>query len=357
MRALALSKGLICGALLSATPALCDPIEDFYRGRQVSLVLSTGAGGGYASYGHAFAPFFTKHIPGNPNIVVQNMPGAGGIRAMQFFNTVAPRDGSVLGLVHSSVPFAPLYGIKGATFDPRAMNWIGSINSSEAICVSWAASGVTQWKDLYDKTYIVGGTGAGSQMETMPAMINKLFGTKIKIISGYTGGNDVYLAMERGEVHGRGSNAWASYKATQPDWLKDGKINLLAQIGLAKDPELPNVPLLMDLGTTPEDRAALKLLSGVAAVGRPLVMGPAVPPERVAALRRAFDLTVKDPAYIAELQKINLPLNAMGGEELQKIVTDMVNTPKPIVERLIKAIEGRDVKELAKDDATKGGAK
>ncbi|HET9149010.1 MAG TPA: tripartite tricarboxylate transporter substrate-binding protein, partial [Alphaproteobacteria bacterium] len=168
-----------------------DAVADFYKGKSINWVLSAGAGGGYSQYAHAFAPFFQKHIPGQPNLVIQNMPGAGGIRAMKFFSSVAPKDGSTIGLVHSSVPFAPLFGIKGASFDARTMQWIGSINRASAICVAWHTSPIKTIKDLWDKQFIVGGTGAGSQMETMPAMLDKLFGMKIKIISGYKGGNEV----------------------------------------------------------------------------------------------------------------------------------------------------------------------
>ena len=191
---------LATAALATAAPACA---QDFYKGKQIFWILSAGEGGGYSSYARAFAPFFEKAIPGSPNIVIQNMPGAGGIRAMMHLANVAPKDGTVIGMVHSSVPFAPLYGTKGANFDPRQMNWIGSISRATAICVAWHTSGVREWKDLFEKEYIVGGTGAGSQMETLPALLNKLYGTKIRIVSGYKGGNDVYLAMERGEVSGR----------------------------------------------------------------------------------------------------------------------------------------------------------
>src|SRR5215467_7963850 len=194
---------LLAVAAVGTTPASADPIEDFYKGRTINWILSAGAGGGYSSYAHVFAPYLSAHIPGKPNIVVQNMPGAGGIRAMIYLANIAPKDGTTIGMVHSSVPFAPLYGIRGANFDPRRMNWIGSINAATGICVSWTASGITTWRDLFEKEFVVGGTGAGSQMETMPAMINRLFGTRIKVVSGYKGGNEVYLAMERGEVHGR----------------------------------------------------------------------------------------------------------------------------------------------------------
>ena len=331
MRALASCCGLMATALASVSPALCDPVADFYRGKQVSLVLSTGAGGGYASYAHAFAPYLSKHIPGNPTIVVQNMPGAGGLRAMQYFASVAPRDGSVLGLVHSSVPFAPLYGIKGATFDPRAMNWLGSINSSEAICVSWAASGVTQWKDLFDKTYIVGGTGAGSQMETMPAMINTLFGTKIKIISGYTGGNDVYLAMERGEVHGRCGGLVSSINSTRPDWFGSKKVVVPIAVALERNRLFPDTPAIYEFATDDRTRRILKLILFPLQMDRPVLTPAGVPPERVAALRKAFHAAMNDPAFIADAQKLNIEIGEVSGEKLQAILEEAFNTPQDIV--------------------------
>ena len=227
---------------LSSGAASADPIADFYKGRAVNWILSAGAGGGYASYAHAFAPFLSAHIPGKPHIVVQSMPGAGGIRAMTYLNAVAPKDGTTIGLVHSSVPFAPLYGTRGANFDPRQMHWIGSITSAFGICVSWAKSGITRWEHMFEREFIVGGTGAGSQMETMPAMLKQLFGAKVKIVSGYKGGNDVYLAMERGEVHGRCGGLVSSIKATRPDWFPEKKVAVPIQIALQRDPEFPDSP-------------------------------------------------------------------------------------------------------------------
>src|ERR1700739_2932291 len=212
--------------LCACLAARADPIADFYRGRSISWILSAGAGGVYASYAQAFAPYFAAHIPGNPTIVIQNMPGGGGIRAMLYLNAVAPKDGTTLGLVHSSVPFAPLYGIKAANFDPRRMNWIGSIDASTGICVAWHTSGIASWADMLRKPFTVGSTGAGSQMETMPIMLDNLFGTKIKVIAGYTGGNDIYLAMERGEVQGRCGGLISSIRSTRPDWFPDKKVNV-----------------------------------------------------------------------------------------------------------------------------------
>ena len=330
--------GLTFAALAAAGPAAADPTADFYKGKQVALILSAGAGGGYASYAHAIAPYLTKHIPGNPNVVVQNMPGAGGLRAMQYFNTVAPTDGTVLGLVHSSVPFAPLYGIKGASFDPRKFNWIGSINSSTAICVSWTASGVTQWKDLFEKDFIVGGTGAGSQMETMPAMINKLFGTRIKIISGYTGGNDVYLAMERGEVHGRCGGLVSSINSTRPDWFPKHKISVPIIVSLDRSNLFPDAPALVEFAKDERTRRILKLVLFPLEMDRPVLAPPGVPAERIAALRIAFHAAMTDPGFIADAEKANIEIGEIPGAKLQTILDEAFGMPPDIVKAANEAM-------------------
>jgi tripartite-type tricarboxylate transporter receptor subunit TctC len=322
---------LALASLVPAAPAWADATADFYRGKQVQLVLSAGAGGGYASYAHAIAPYLTKHIPGNPGIVVQNMPGAGGLRAMQYFNTVAPKDGSVLGLVHSSVPFAPLYGIKGASFDPRKFGWIGSINASSAICVSWTGSGVTTWQDVNSKTFIVGGTGAGSQMETMPAMINKLFHTNIKIISGYTGGNDVYLAMERGEVHGRCGGLVSSIQSTRPDWFAKHKVSVPIVVGLKRNPMFPDTPALGELAKDENTKRVLKLVLFPLEMDRPVLVPPGVAPERIAALRKAFHAAMTDPGFIADAEKAKIEIEEVSGERVQEILDDAFSMPPDIV--------------------------
>src|SRR5580692_5416025 len=275
-------------ALSVCSGARADSIADFYRGHSISLILSAGAGGGYASYAQAFAPYFGAHIPGNPNIVIRNMPGGGGIRAMLYLNSVAPKDGTTLGLVHSSVPFAPLYGTKAATFDPRVMNWIGSIDASTGICVSWRTSGIATWQDLLEKPFVVGGTGAGSQMETMPTMLNRLFGTKIKVISGYKGGNDVYLAMERGEVHGRCGGLISSIKSTRPDWFPQKKVSVPIQIALERDLEFPDSPALLEFAKDQRTKDVLELTLAPMGMDRPILAPPGTPKDIVAALRKAF---------------------------------------------------------------------
>jgi tripartite-type tricarboxylate transporter receptor subunit TctC len=323
---------------LGASAASADPVADFYKGKQINWILSAGAGGGYSAYALAFAPYFSKHIPGNPHIIVQNMPGAGGIRAMLFLQGVAPTDGTTIGLVHSSVPFAPLYGIKGANFDPRQMNWIGSINAATGICVSWTASGITTWQDLFDKTFIVGGTGAGSQMETMPAMLNKLFGTHIKVISGYKGGNDVYLAMERGEVNGRCGGLISSIKSTRPDWFPQKKISVPIQIALDRDPEFPDSPSLIEFAKDQHTKDVLRLVLAPMAMDRPILAPPGTPREVVAALRKAFHETMKDPAFIAEAERQHLEIQDVDGAKIADLLESAYRSPPDVVKAANEAM-------------------
>jgi len=315
-----------------------DPIADFYRGRSISLILSAGAGGGYASYAQAFAPYFSAHIPGNPNIVIQNMPDGGGIRAMLYLNSVAPRDGTTLGLVHSSVPFAPLYGTKSASFDPRAMNWIGSIDASTGICVSWHTSGIAAWQDMLTKPFTVGSTGAGSQMETMPLMLDNLFGTKIKVIAGYVGGNDIYLAMERGEVQGRCGGLISSIQSTRPDWFPEKKVNVPIQIARTRSPIFPDVPAINEFAKDERTRKILQLVLAPLEMDRPILAPPGVPAERVAALRAAFHAAMSDPGFIARAEKENLEIGEVSGPDVTQILSDAFALPPDIAQAATAAI-------------------
>jgi tripartite-type tricarboxylate transporter receptor subunit TctC len=318
--------------------ASADPIADFYKGRTISWILSAGVGGGYASYAQAFAPYFSAHIPGHPSIIVQNMPGGGGIRAMLYLNEVAPKDGTTLGLVHSSVPFAPLYGIKAAAFDPRTMNWIGSIDASTGICVAWHTAGIATWQDLLQKPFVVGGTGAGSQMETMPNMLNRLFGTKIKVISGYKGGNDIYLAMERGEIAGRCGGLISSIAATRPDWFPEHKVDVPVQIATARNPLFPDAPAIMELAKDDRTRRILQLVLAPLQMDRPILAPPGTPADRVAALRQAFHDTMNDPGFIAEAAKEHLEIGEVSGEQVAKILSDAYALPPDIAKAATDAM-------------------
>ena len=320
-----LAIGLCLNSAVSA-----DPIADFYRGRSILLILSAGAGGGYASYAQAFAPYLSAHIPGNPNIVIQHMPGAGGIRAMLYLDSVAPKDGTTLGLVHPSVPFAPLYGIKAASFDPRHMNWIGSINASTGICVAWRTSGIATWQDLLTKPFVVGGTGVGSQMETMPMMLNKLFGTNIKIISGYKGGNDIYLAMERGEIQGRCGGLISSIRSTRPDWFPRKKVNVPIQIATARNPQFPDTPAVAEFAKDERTRKILQLILAPLDMDRPILAPPGVPAERVEALRAAFHAAMNDPSFVVAAEKVRLEIREVTGLRVEQILNDAFAMPSEI---------------------------
>jgi len=330
MRRLAFMLLFLAGSVASAAAA-DGAVADFYRDKQIRLVLSAGPGGGYAAYAQAFAPYFAKYLPGKPDIVIQNMPGGGGLRAMQYFAKVAPRDGSVLGLVHSSVPFAPLYGVAGANFDPRKMHWIGSINATNAICISTAKSGVRKWKDLFTGRYIVGGTGAGSQMETMPAMINKLFGTKIRIISGYRGGNEVYLAMQRGEINGRCGALVSSLQATRPGWLSKGKVVVPIAVGMKRNPLFPDAPALGEFVKDQRTRQILKLILLPLEMDRPILAPAGVPKARLAALRAAFHKAVNDPNFRADARRLRLEVKEVSGARIKRIIAKAFALPPDIV--------------------------
>ncbi len=311
---------LLIGLGLGVGATRADDVAEFYKGRQVSWILSADAGGGYAAYARAFAPYLADHIPGKPNIVIQHLPGGGGLRAMNHLYAAAPRDGATIGLVHSSVPFASLYGIRGAKFDPRPMGWIGSIATSRGVCVAWHTAQIATWQDLLDKEFIVGGSGAGSQMETIPALLNRLFGTRIKVISGYRGGNAIYLAMERGEVQGRCGGLVSSINATRPDWFAAGKVTVPIQVALKRNTQFPDVPAIAELARDERTRQILQLVLAPEDMDRPIVAPPGVPPERLAALRAAFHAAMNDPGFVAEAGRQHLDIEEVTGEQVAAIV-------------------------------------
>ena len=318
-------------AVFVSSTAGADPIADFYKDKHISWILSAGAGGGYASYAHAFAAIYSDHIPGKPKILVQNMPGAGGIKAMNYLMSVAPKDGTTIGLVHSSVAYAPLYGLEGATFDPRQMHWIGSLNTASGMCVAWHGSGIKTWEDLLKKGFVVGTSGAGSQMETLPAMLNKLFNANIKIISGYKGGNEVFLAMERGEVHGRCGGLVNSIQSTRPEWFPEKKVHVPIQLSLERSERFPDVPTVGELAKDEKTKQVLRLIFSPQGMDRPMLTPPGVPAERVAALRKAFDAATKDPRWLAEAQKQNLEIDAVSGEKVAKIIADAYKSSPDVI--------------------------
>ena len=332
-RTSARASALLIGALLALAPAvaLAATSEEFYRDRQMLLIMSADAGGGYATYANALAPYLASHIPGRPRITVQFMPGAGGLRAMNYLYASAPKDGSVIGMVHSGVPVAPLYGMSAANFDPRRVGWIGSIGAPASMCVFWHSSNVRTWQDMLEKPNVVGSSGAGSQMETFPVMLNKMFGTQTKVISGYKGGNEVYLAMERGEVDGRCGVSVSSVNATRPDWLPQKKVAVPIHIALERNPQFPDVPALVEFAKDERTKKVLEFVLAPTLMDRPLLAPPGVPSERLRALRAAFHAAVNDPRFLAEARRLRIDVKEVPGERIEQVLANAYATPPEII--------------------------
>jgi tripartite-type tricarboxylate transporter receptor subunit TctC len=327
-------------ALVGLAPAVTNaaPTEDFYKGRQIVMIMSTDAGGGYAAYANALAPYLSAHIPGRPRIIIQYMPGAGGIRAMNYLYSAAPKDGTRIAMVHAMSPYAPLFGVDAAKYDPRKVNWLGSLDNSSGLCVAWAQSGIKSWQDMFDKEFLVGSSGAGSQMETLPLMVNKLFGTRIKVISGYKGGNEVFLAMERGEVHGRCGSIVSSVTSTRPDWFPQKKIVVPFQIALERSPEFPDVPALGELAKDTRTKQVLELVVSHMAMDKPLLMPPGVPADRVAVMRKAFQEAVSDPAFIAQAKKERVEIHPVTAERVHQVLDRAYAMPADVVKIASEAL-------------------
>lgn len=330
---------LVCGAAFTVPAAAADPIEDFYRGRKLDLIIGYSSGGTYDLYARLVARHLGSHIPGAPQIVPRNMPGAGSRAAAFWVANIGPKDGSILATGDQSLSVAQAMGDKQLTVDTTKLIYIGNPNAENNTTTVWHTTGVRTIDDAKTREVTVGATG-GSTSSQYPKLMNALLGTRFKVILGYPGGNDINIAMERGEVDGRGSNSWASWKSTRADWLRDKKINILVQIGLQKAADLLDVPLMMDLATNDEDRRIMKLFSASGSIGRPIYTSPGVPEERVKALRAAFAAMVKDEKFLADAHTANLDIEFVSGEDMQRIVAEIVATPKPIAERALKIIDG-----------------
>jgi tripartite-type tricarboxylate transporter receptor subunit TctC len=321
---------------LSAAHA--QDLAAFYKSRNLNMEIGYSAGGGYDVYARMLARHIGKHIPGNPTIVTKNLEGAGSLRLANWLYNIAPKDGTEMGTIGRGVAFDPLLGNKAAQFDAQKFNWIGSANNEVSVCVAWQGSGITKFEELYTKQMTVGGTGGGSDTDVFPQILNAVLGTKMKIITGYPGGNDVNLAMERGEVAGRCGWSWSSVVATHKDWLDQKKIAILVQLGLSKHPELPDVPLVTDLAKTDEQRQILKLIFARQVMGRPFLAPPGIPKERVEALRQAFMDTMKDKDFLAEADKAQLEITPVNGPDVEQLVREVYQTPPAIAAKAAQVL-------------------
>ena len=298
-RSLAVTTVALAG-VLPAVAAFADGVADFYSGKSVKLIVSSSAGGGYDTYARLISRHMGAKISGRPGIVVQNMPGAGGIKAGNFLYSVAEKDGLTIGGLQNTVSFEPLLGAKAAKFDPLKFNWLGSPNSEVGLLLVWHTSPAMTLADATRRVTVVGASGAASTPAFYARILNEVFGTKLKIISGYPGQTEAFLAMERGELEGYPSTFWGSLKATRSDWIKERKVRLLVQYGLKPHPEIPDVPVARTLAKTEADRRLLDVANAPLILGRPYVAPPGVPLDRLAALRKGLMTTFADAAFLAE---------------------------------------------------------
>ena len=327
---------LLCALVFCAPDAArAQPAAEFYKTRMLTLVVSDAAGGGYDIMARAVAKYLGNHLPGNPRIVVQNMPGAGGIVAMNYLYTTAPKDGSVIGAVDNNTPFEPLLGTPQAKYDPRRFNWLGSPTEEVGLVMVWHTVPVNSVEDLRKREISVGSSGANSTPSFYARLLNATLGTRMRIVVGYAGQTDVYLAMERGEVDGFPSIFFNSLNATRPNWRTEKKIKLLIQFGLTREASLPNVPSALDLVSKPEDKMLLTAGLAEVAAGRPYLMPPNVPVDRVALMRKAVLATFSDPGFRADAKRMNLGVTSpRDGDQLQKLIEDTYRTPPDVVRRL-----------------------
>jgi len=333
----------LAAPLLSMTvgQAAAEPVADFYKGKTIQMVIGVSAGGDYDLRARLLTKHLPKYIPGNPNIVAQNMLGGGGLNAANWAFNVAPKDGTVLLAISSTLPVSQAVGLPGIKFDVRKFHYIGNTTDSPNVINSWHTTGITRIEQVFEKELVVGSTGRSSGSYYYPAALNAWAGTKFKIVLGYPGGANVNIAMERGEVGGRGSNLWASWKSTRPQWLAEKKIFILVQVGLKRNPELKDVPLMQELVKDELSKQAMVFMSADSAIARSIVTTPDTPPERVAALRRAFDAVMKDPALLAEAKQAKQDISTATGEEVQAIANSIVNTDPAAVAKAKEIIAGK----------------
>jgi tripartite-type tricarboxylate transporter receptor subunit TctC len=318
---------------LAATcaPAPADPVEEFYRGRNVTMVIGYSVAGGYDNYARVVARHLGNHIPGNPTILPQNMPGAGSLRSANWLYVAAPKDGSVIGMFSRGMAMEPLIGTSQTQFDAQKFSWLGSGTNEVSTCVTWHQSAIKTWVDALKIPFTVGGEGSGSDPDIFATVVRNVFGVKLRLVSGYPGSAEVALAIERREVDGRCGWSYSSLRQQRPDWITNRQVNILVQLALAKAPELPDVPLITDFATTERERQILRLVFSRQAMARPFTAPPGIPAERKAALRKAFADTMADPAFLEEAKQRSLEVNPVSGAEIDALIGDLYRSPPDVV--------------------------
>jgi tripartite-type tricarboxylate transporter receptor subunit TctC len=329
---------ILAGVIGLAATFAAHAQEEFFKGKTITIINSTGNGGSYYNIAQALTRHMPRYIPGRPSMIVKSMPGGGNLLATNFMYNRAPSDGTHIATINNSVPLHQVLDGTGVHYDANKFHWLGSTGSYNSVAYVWHTAGIRTYKDLLEKEVILGGTGVGSSIVIYPTATNNLLGTKFKIVLGYNSTADIDIAMERGEVQAR-TGSYTALQSEHPDWIKDKKVNILFQIGSKRDPALPDVPLLTELATTDEQREILKLISSPIALGRPYLAPPNTPPDRLAILREAFAATLKDKGFLDDMAKLTTEVDPISGDEVAQIIRDTVNAPPHIIAKA-KAIVG-----------------
>jgi len=325
-------------AAFSTTPAQAAGVADFYKDKTITIMVGFGAGGGYGLYARTLSQHMGRNIPGNPNIILQFMTGAGGVKVANYFYNVAPRDGTFLAHLANSAALQQVLRPDRIRYDASKLNYLGRMVSMRSAIIVWHTAPATTLADFRKKTVIFGATGKAGQDYMNPTLMKNVLGYKVKMVTGYKGSNAINLAMEKGELHAM-ANSWGSVKARLGHWLDNKQIVPLAMVGLTPSPDRPDIPLVLDMAKTEADRQVLELMASTTAVGRAISTTPGLPPDRLAALLTAFDKTMKDPKFLADVEKRKMEIDYMSGADVQKIINRTIASPKELVDRFKKAVE------------------
>jgi tripartite-type tricarboxylate transporter receptor subunit TctC len=320
---------LTASAIAVASARAETPVAEFYKNKNIDVYVGLSAGGVYDLNARLLSRFMGRHIPGNPTLVPRNMTGAAGLRLANWLYQVAPKDGTAMGTFARGIAFNPLLGQTGGPIEATKFNWLGSTNDEVSICASRSESGITRFDQLFSHELVIGSTGGSGDDEQMPKLINGVLGTKFRTVSGFPGGAEIKLAMQRGEVSGRCGWSWSSVKATEGEWLKDKSISILVQLSFRRHPDLPDTPLITDFVKTDEGRQIFKVALARQVMAWPFAAPPGVPAERIAALRKAFDETLQDKEFLAEAERLNLEITPVSGERIQSLIEDVYRTTGP----------------------------
>jgi tripartite-type tricarboxylate transporter receptor subunit TctC len=336
-----LAFAVIASCLDAAAPVMADAVSDFYQGKTVNVLIGYAPGGAYDLSARVLARHMGRHIPGAPTMLPKNMPGAGSLLVANYLYSIAPKDGTEFGIFGRTVPIDPLLGTQGTQFDALRFTWLGSISNEVSTCVAWHTARVKSATDLLSHELTVGAAGAASPSAVFPNLFNSVLGTRFKVINGYPSSAQSLTAMEQGELGGFCAWGWVPMQAIKGDWLRDGKFTVLFQIGLHKHPDHMDVPLVLELAKTPEQRQVLEFVVAPQTFARPFAAPPGLPADRAAALRAAFDATVRDPVFVAEAEKLKLEPELVTAAEIESLLKALYATPAPVVARARAAFQSQ----------------